>query len=885
MKNKTNKLVSILLILTMLIGITSAMGAYAEDGGGALALICPARDDLPEGAKVRFAIEANGIDNAASYKLMSGIDGINYTTDSEYDGDAEYVSITVKPTQRYYIIKAYDETGNELATSQAVVFGGKREKAGQTIWNLDMEDENLSVISNGLNRYLSADGTNILRSNGDALNMHTGDDDNTVTIENTDSVEDGKNGRSLCFTRNGNSGNCQINSGWAKFASGIAVYSADIAANSYGTRTMLTGASSKSDGGNQWFPMVEMRDDGNVVAYLRSQSAAYTAPGVKPVVYDGLNYVLLGTYEPNKWYNVKYIMNISRGTLDIYFDGEYVATDMDRVSTTMTPARFTLSNSISDGVLYADNIKAYAVEHIAVNPGLSLGSDASGYALCEGTRVKLDITSTDMEDVASIELLESTDGEEYNVIETFSEKNVSTIVELERFASYYMAVAYDSNGEVIKKSEVLQFNTNPVVVDETLWDIDFEDEKFTSSAEYRYLGDETGTALSMAHSGATSTLTAHTGSDANDITIEYSGDESHGSAVKLQVTDEKQVQFNEFRARTTGGTVIGEWDIRFDSFPDNNSKLSAVLMDVSAAPDGTGGAEKPTSSVSLSYNGDTPYFTYHDGSTNRYIEKIEIGKWYNLKSYADLDNGLVTFLIDGKFAFSKSFDTSLIWIEKYVIRLGNCAGCEVWVDNFKVQRASVFSVPEIKSVTNDENSLYIEFANKLDAKVFSNEDSKIRNISVEYDGNVLDMVACEPTDNPNILRFVSEKKVFTSVPLNIEITVPYIENETMKCSAVYAAPPAALDVTDMTASYNGNRYSIEATLHNASGSSKTAVMVAVFYDTNGDIVAVRPSAPLDNVTTGSRITLSGNVNADTMHIFFIDNWASSKAIKNVVYKR
>lgn len=881
MAHKLNKPLSIILILMMLMGTTLAININAVADGGTLSLICPDRDDFAEGTKVRFGIESTGTDIIASYKLMSSVDGISYTEVGTYDGESEYVTVTTGVTQKYYMLKAYDEVDNELASSDAVVFGGKRESVRSTIWNLDFEDKNLSVISSGLNRYLSSDGSNAIKSNGDTMGMHVGDEDNTITIENTSSVESGKNGKSLAFARNGNAGNCQINGGWAKVSSGIAVYSVDVATDSYGNRTLLTGASTKADGGNQWFPMVEMRDDGNVVAYLRSQSSAHSAPGVRACQYDGLNYVLLGTYETNKWYNVKYVMNIENGTLDIYFNDVYMATDFDRVSSSITPARFTLSNSATDGVLYVDNIKAYTVEHITINPGLSLQCDASGKSLPQGTKVKLDITVTDMEDAERIELLQSTEGGEYTVIESFCAENVSTYVELPRFGGLYKAVAYDNRDEIIKETDVLELSANPVVLDETLWDIDFEDEKFTSSAEYRYLCDKTGTALSMSHSSATSSLTAHTGSLENDITVEYSGDELHGNAVKLKVVDDKQVQFNEFRARTMGGTVIGEWDIKFDSFPDNSSSLTALLMEADVAHDGSGSSEKPSGSIVLGYNGGKPYFS--DGTD--YFEPVEPGVWYNLKVYTDLDNSVSTFLIDGKLAFSKSFDSSLVWTEKYIVRMGKAAGCELWIDNFKVQRATVISVPKIVNITNDENSLYIEFAQKIDEDVFYGADGKIYNISVEYDDNVLDFVSCESTDNPNVLRFVSDKKIYTSVPLSVEVTVPYNNGETMKCTDVYTAPSSEFDVTDVTASYNGSAYSIEATLCNTSGVKKSAVMVAVFYDAGGNTVAVRPSIVQDDVVTGSKITLSGSVKADKMHIYFIDNWSSSKAIKNVIYKK
>ena len=319
--------------------------------------------DVLAGSKVRLGITPSNGDDFAEYKLFTSVDGKTFSYNSSIDASLPYITVTASEWPTSYIIKAYDADGGLLAFSDAVTVSGKKAQRNGTIWNLNFEDESFCIVSNGLNRYPSTDGVNYLKSNGDTIGMHVGDEDNTITIENTASVEGGKNGRSLAFTRNGNAGNCQINNGWAKLSSGLLIYSVDVATDSYGTRTLLTGAAAKAAGKNQWMPMVEMRADGNIAAYLRSQTAALVAPGADTVVYDTLNYIYIGKYEPNKWYNVKFVMDIEGGTLDIYFDDEYVATDMDRVSTTMTPARFTLSNGVSDGTLYVDNISAYRVAY------------------------------------------------------------------------------------------------------------------------------------------------------------------------------------------------------------------------------------------------------------------------------------------------------------------------------------------------------------------------------------------------------------------------------------------------------------------------------------------------------------------------------------------
>lgn len=93
-------------------------------------------------------------------------------------------------------------------------------------------------------------------------------------------------------------------------------------------------------------------------------------------------------------------------------------------------------------------------------------------------------------------------------------------------------------------------------------------------------------------------------------------------------------------------------------------------------------------------------------------------------------------------------------------------------------------------------------------------------------------------------------------------------------------------MVNVEAVYDGESYTIASTLRNLSQSPETVVMVAAFYDEEGNTACVKVS-PLTSVPNDGEntvINMSGEASGENMKIFFIKDWQSGKIQKNITYK-
>ncbi|MBO5370123.1 MAG: heparinase II/III family protein, partial [Clostridia bacterium] len=249
----------------------------------------------------------------------------------------------------------------------------------------------------------------------------------------------------------------------------------------------------------------------------------------------------------------------------------------------------------------------------------------------------------------------------------------------------------DKDGNTLSVSDKIVITGSRETTTDTMWDIDFEDEYFhyePTAPEWRYVYGADDALLSQTRGGAVSSLRAHTGDTSNDMTIEASSDASHGNAIKMTTVTSAQNQFNEFRARNAGGVMVAEWDWKLEKIPQKQSGLTVKIMEPNLAKNGAGNGVAATPYIALMYSGNEAYLGWTNGTDNIYWNKAEAGVWYNIKTYTDFENGIITYCINDECIATHTFDESVyIWTEKYRTSFYNSKGAVAWVDNFKVYKA------------------------------------------------------------------------------------------------------------------------------------------------------------------------------------------------------
>lgn len=748
-------------------------------------------------------------------------------------------------------------------------------------WDIDFEDE----IFTGLDgypeyRYLSDKGGNRLsKSYGGAsstLTAHTGTTNNDISVEDSGDPEHGK----AVKLDVADSRQVQFNEFHSRLSGGIIKSEWDMRFSKLPPEVANISATVLS---------AEVAPD----ATGRSEVGAI---GIQFLYKDGVacfcdkNAEKIAPIEEGKWYNFKTYVDFDTHSARIEMDGVTIAEDTFDSSYTWVEKYRTSYTNCAGAEIWIDNFKTSKVKYVELNPGVTVKCDDAERSLPEGTLVDIDAEAVDLGEVSYLELIaEAGDGE--LVADTVSGSKGVFTVALSRKPVIYKVRAVDIDGNITAESESIELFGNPELEGVTVWDIDFENIRFEDinpdAPEYRNVCDSTGTRLTTSAGGAQSTLQAHTGSTDNDITIEDTGDSSHGNAVRLEVNDSKQVQFNEFRARCNGSAVKGEWDIMFEKLPLASSGAIINIMGAEIAPDPTGAKEEAVINLGVKYDDGVAYICYTDANQNTtLLEEIVLGKWYSIKSYIDFESAVATMFVNNRFAASTTFDSSLTWVEKYRAMFTNASGTVAWIDNFKVSSAQIIPVPRIQSVTSDDRYLYVQFVQPVSADVFIVDDGSICNITATYGDNELKFIGCSLGESPTTLCFTSDKKVFTAVPVDINITIPYMEGESADCFYTYVAPAEPFDVTNVDIDYDGRSYDIKAQLCNLTDKHENAVMIAAFYDKKGNTVAVRVSDIL-KISAGSKkqeISLSGILDAEYLNVFFINNWESSKAIKNIRYK-
>lgn len=401
----------------------------------------------------------------------------------------------------------------------------------------------------------------------------------------------------------------------------------------------------------------------------------------------------------------------------------------------------------------------------------------------------------------------------------------------------------------------LEFNSTKFVVSSEIWNLDFENVTFNSAIKppYVYLYDVAGKRISNSFGDF---LNAHTGSNESIITSE---DNTMGKCMSLQTKNTAdKVQLNEFFITVTKNIAMVEYDFLVHDYNTSKTVMSINYNDSS-------GTARWANQLTLSKDGEFSFV----GNTHI----CEIDKWYQITQLLDLDTDTISCFIDGDLLDSAKLAYDAVKTNRVSLISNPGAETICCIDNFRV--CELETLPMITEVTNGEN--YIDFT--FDCEVDNFHDNIVNELQISYKENVLHPVSFEKTGD-NTARVVTMEKVFTSVPITIEM--PY-KGEIIQKEVIFA--PNDFDVVSVNFMEEGGKIGAEAVMQNLSAETKTAVMLMVLYDENGNIVGVRSSE--QTVIEGNNISvvipLSESV-SKRCRVFIIKDYRSCVAVKNVIYQ-
>ena len=332
-------------------------------------------------------------------------------------------------------------------------------------------------------------------------------------------------------------------------------------------------------------------------------------------------------------------------------------------------------------VLWIDNFKVEALIMSYGVPAFSIGADVSGKLIPAGMAVNTDATLLP-EEAATVKYYTlDSNGE---IIKTLGTANVADssaqyACKLSRGENRIYAEAFDASGNLVGKSNVITATGCYENTKEVRWDMDFSSHSVAAhrwGAPYWQINDN---ATGSAATSSGDSLTAHAGSAANTIASVDTGDADYGVAMKLAASDSAEVQLNEFHASPIGNVIKYEIDYQLITLPTANDGTATIIV---LQPVLNNGAW--VSALNLNANGSVLEFV-GGGKTLA----AELGKWYNIKAYADVVNGVALYYIDDVYFASVTFASGATGGTKVVSKLKNAAGASCYIDNFKVSAVDV----------------------------------------------------------------------------------------------------------------------------------------------------------------------------------------------------
>lgn len=224
---------------------------------------------------------------------------------------------------------------------------------------------------------------------------------------------------------------------------------------------------------------------------------------------------------------------------------------------------------------------------------------------------------------------------------------------------------------------------------EVRWDVDFES-VYAGEHRWKYPYVSIYSTDGSVLSSSGDTLTAHSGTTANNISTINTKDSTHGKALSLKANDSAEVQLNEFLTGISGDVIEFEYDYRLETLPTTGSGASIFVMHP-VVDDGTW-----LNALTMGISGQTPYFTC--GGRQK---TASVGTWYKIRGSVDTKSKKLVYYIDDEYFSTSSFSAPVAKGKKIVSKIANAPGATVWIDNFKV-----YAITFDKNVDYGKNDVF-----------------------------------------------------------------------------------------------------------------------------------------------------------------------------------
>lgn len=315
---------------------------------------------IPKGYKAAFTSVVKYYDNADCIEVSVSEDGREYTDTVKYPVDTESFSVEAPYETTYVKAALVDADGAVLAehkfTVDTVIYDNLTVEK-------DIDFENASFNADGSTRFLLVSNGEQVKDGGEPWAVNTGSAESTAVIEDSAAVGDGVNGKALHLTTGNTTDTVQTNAFYTQYSSGWVFYELDYASDILGAaQTVITLC----------------REDG--------WTATLTVNGSGKFVFNEKE---IGSFETNRWYNIKYAVNLDGETVYCFIDDELVGT------MTMKPlgalVRYaTIIRGVA-GNAWVDNIKISTAQNLPAVESVSASGNTVEIALNIATDISADM--------------------------------------------------------------------------------------------------------------------------------------------------------------------------------------------------------------------------------------------------------------------------------------------------------------------------------------------------------------------------------------------------------------------------------------------------------------------------------------------------------------
>lgn len=341
-------------------------------------------------------------------------------------------------------------------------------------------------------------------------------------------------------------------------------------------------------------------------------------------------------------------------------------------------------------------------------------------------------------------------------------------------SSYDKSISEWSLSDAVSAADVLSYiPQEDSVISEQVWQNITFDENADISDPYKSLYNtekiyraETGRQYDWPNYYGASDIVTVVEEDGNRILCMSAKEDSEYDSidgVNASLTDRTDLATN---GGFTEGIIKYSADIRFPDFNALKLLLSCKYTNDSGSDVWLYGFGV----VGVGENG----AVYISDSPDKYYFGVEKDKWYNFAIYVDIDNGMVSYYIDGELVYEREAPGGVAKLQRTQLRADIAAGSTsgLFVDNIIIQRVAY---PEVELCCYaGENTARAVFAEgKLAAAAYSNDaasaysNDRLEDAAVSENGSIFDYNLPE---NAGTLKFMLWDGWDSMVPLRKSVT-------------------------------------------------------------------------------------------------------------------